>query len=62
MMERKTPTPQIAHLIYAITQATPKKPKELFFCQRPNNKIYWSSKDYYRIRWNLPKKIFNRLT
>lgn len=34
----KEPTAQIAHLVFANTQANPKKPKELFFCHRTNRK------------------------
>jgi hypothetical protein len=36
---RKKPTAQIAHLVFANTQANPKKPKELFFCQCTLNRI-----------------------
>ena len=31
---RKRATAQIAHLVFADTQANTEKPKELFFCQR----------------------------
>jgi hypothetical protein len=35
----KKPTAQIAHLVFADTQANAEKPKELFFCQRSTEKI-----------------------
>jgi hypothetical protein len=34
----KKPTAQIAHLVFADTQANAEKPKELFFCQRSTEK------------------------
>jgi len=34
----KEPTAQIAHLVFANTQANTKKPKELFFSQRSDKK------------------------
>jgi len=37
-MLKKEPTAQIAHLVFADTQANPEKPKELFFSQRSDRK------------------------
>jgi hypothetical protein len=36
----KKPTAQIAHLVFADTQANAEKPKELFFCQRQLTILY----------------------
>jgi hypothetical protein len=38
-MRKKKPAAQIAHLVFAIAQANPEKPKELFFCQRIRRKL-----------------------
>tara|TARA_B100000508_G_C11427716_1_gene261752 strand:- start:230 stop:349 length:120 start_codon:yes stop_codon:yes gene_type:complete len=35
----KKPTAQIAHLVFADTQANAEKPKELFFRQRSTEKL-----------------------
>jgi len=43
---KKEANAQIAHLVFTDTLANPKKPKELFFCQRSTENKYLAKKKF----------------